>query len=347
MATLSTSAYTLADLAKNMTPEGGIADVAEVLSQRNEILEDMLWMEGNLPTGHMDTVRTTLPTPTWRRLGQGVDPTKTGEAQVTDVVGEQTTYAQIDISLANLNGNSARWRATQNKGYLEGLAQDMAAQLFYANNALNPEKPQGFAPRYASLSTSTSQTANNVITGGGSTASQESSIWLIGWADDTVRGIYPKGSQAGLQNRDLGEQAAFDANSKRFQAYITQYVWKAGLSVKDWRYIVRIPNIDTSSNAGGLKSTTPPDLVDLVDQAIARIPNLSNCRPALYMNRTVKRYFNKQRNRGVQTSSTVNLTTIRDVSTDGQRGVIKRFEDYDGIPLRIVDQILNTEAVVS
>ena len=162
-----------------------------------------------------------------------------------------------------------------------------------------------------------------------------------------MRGIFPKGSKAGLQDTDEGEDWAFDANNKRYKAYITHYVWKAGLSVKDWRYIVRIANIDTSTNAGGLRSSTPPDLVDLVDQAIAKIPNLGACRPALYMNRTVKRHFNKQRNRGAQASSTVNLTTIRDTSTDDQRGVIKRFDNYDGIPLRIVDQILNTESVVS
>jgi hypothetical protein len=236
---------------------------------------------------------------------------------------------------------------SQNKGFLEGMAQDMAAQLLYSNSALAPEKPMGLSPRFASLSAATSQTANNIVNGAGSTSSQQSSIWLVGWGDDKVRGIFPKGSKAGLQDTDEGEDWAFDANNKRYKAYITHYVWKAGLSVKDWRYVVRIANIDTSTNAGGLRSSTPPDLVDLVDQAIARIPNLGACRPALYMNRTVKRHFNKQRNRGAQASSTVNLTTIRDTSTDDQRGVIKRFENYDGIPLRIVDQILNTESVVS
>ena len=343
----TTTAYTLADFAKNLAPDGSIADVAELLSQRNEILEDMLWIEGNLPTGHRDSVCTSLPTPTWRRMNQGVDPTKTTETQVTDTCGMSEAIAIIDKALADLNGNSARWRMSQNKGFLEGMAQDMAAQLLYANSALNPEKPMGFAPRFASLSTGTSQTANNIVNAAGSTSSQQSSIWLVGWGDDKVRGIFPKGSKAGLQDTDEGEEWAFDANNKRYKAYITHYVWKAGLSVKDWRYIVRIANIDTSANAGGLRSSTPPDLVDLVDQAIAKIPNLGACRPALYMNRSVKRQFNKQRNRGAQVSGTVNLTTIRDTSTDDQRGVIKRFDNYDGIPLRIVDQILNTESVVS
>lgn len=342
-----TTAYTLADFAKNLNPDGSIADVAELLSQSNEMLEDMMWIEGNLPTGHRDSVRTTLPTPTWRRINQGVDPTKTTESQVTDAVGMSEALAVIDKDLAILNGNSAAWRLSQNKGFLEGISQDMSAQILYANSSLAPEKPMGFTPRYASLSTATSQTASNIVSGAGATASQQSSIWLVCWGDDTVRGIFPKGSQAGLMDEDMGEDWAFDALNKRYRAYITRYQWKAGLAIKDWRYVVRIANIDTSANAGGLRSTTPPDLVDLVDQALAKIPNLSYGRPALYMNRTVKRQFNKQRNRGAPASSTVNLTTIRDVSTDDKRGVIKRFETYDGIPLRTVDQILNTEAVVS
>ncbi len=346
---LSTTQYTLADWAKNINPDGSIAQVAELLSQYNQIHQDMTYIEGNLPTGHRGSVRTSLPTPTWRRLNQGVDPTKTTEAQVTDTVGMQETYAVVDKALADLNGNTAQWRLSQEKGFMEGMAQDMAAQLFYGNTSLNPEKLMGFTPRYASLSTSTSQTANNTIAAATSpTAASSASIWLIGWGDDKITGIFPKGSKAGLQMDDLGEDAAFDANNKRYQAYITHYVWKAGLHVKDWRYGVRICNIDTTTNAGGLRSSTPPDLVDLVDQAIARIPNLDACKPALYMNRTVRRYFNKQRSYGWPSSSTINTTTINRLNANGQDpSVIKRWDNYDGIPVRIVDQLLNTETTVS
>lgn len=342
-----TTAYTLADYAKNLQPDGSIADVAELLSQMNEILDDMLWIEGNLPTGHQDSVRTGLPSPTWRRLNQGIDPSKTTEAQVTDTCGMSEALAVVDKALADLNGNSAKWRLSMNKGFIEGMSQDMAAQLFYANSNLNPEKPHGLAPRYASLSTGTSQTANNVVTASGSTASQQTSIWLIGWGDDKVRGIFPKGWVAGLKDEDMGEDWAFDANGKRYRALITHYQWKAGVSIKDWRYAVRICNVDTSANAGGLRSSTPPDLVDLLDQAIARIPNLKACRPAIYMNRTAKRHFNRQRAGRPGYGASVNLSVIRDVSEGDQRGVIKRFDDYDGIPVRTVDQLLNTESVVS
>lgn len=57
MATLATQSLTLADWAKRLEPDGKVADVIELLGQTNEVLTDMLWMEGNLPTGHRTTVR--------------------------------------------------------------------------------------------------------------------------------------------------------------------------------------------------------------------------------------------------------------------------------------------------
>ncbi len=52
MATLANGVLTLADWAKRLDPEGKVPVVAELLSQRNQILEDAVFQEGNLPTGH-------------------------------------------------------------------------------------------------------------------------------------------------------------------------------------------------------------------------------------------------------------------------------------------------------
>lgn len=347
MATAQVTTYsTLADWAKLQDPDGTIAQVAELLSQRNEILEDMPFIEGNLPTGHRGSVRTFLPTPTWRRINQGIDPTKTTSSQVTDTCGIQTALAIVDKDLADLNGNSAAWRAQENRGFIEGMAQDMAAQLFYANASTSTEKPMGFAPRYNTLTPATSQTANNVVNGGGG-ASVNTSIWLVGWDSDKVTGIFPKGSLAGLQDNDLGEDWAFDPNNKRYRAYMTEYKWKAGLHVRDWRYVARIANLATTNGTAGFTSSAPVDIVDCVDQAMAKIPFLNSCRPVLYMNRLTKRYFDKQRNYGVNASATVNLTTIRRTDSGADRGVIQHFDNYMGVPIKICDQILSTEATLT
>lgn len=348
MATANVATFTtLADWAKLQDPDGSISMVAELLSQMNEIVGDMPIIEGNLPTGHRGSVRSSLPTPTWRRINQGIDPTKTTSAQVTDTCGMSEALSITDKALADLNGNSAAWRMQEEKGYIEGITQDMAAQIMYSNTAVNPEKIMGFTPRYNTLTTATSQTANNVVNGNSSGSTTSTSIWLIGWDNDKVVGIYPKGSQAGLQIEDLGVDWAFDANSKRYRAYMTHYVWKMGLHVRDWRYVSRVANLETGSGTAGFTSSAPVDIVDCVDQAISKIPNIKACRPVLYMNRKTKRYFDKQRNYGVNASSTVNLTTIRRTDAGNDRGVIQHFDNYLGIPIKIVDQILNTESTIS
>ena len=50
MATLSTANLTLADWAKRSDPDGRVPIVAELLSQSNEILDECVFKEGNLPT---------------------------------------------------------------------------------------------------------------------------------------------------------------------------------------------------------------------------------------------------------------------------------------------------------
>ena len=76
MATLAVTNPTLLDVTKALDPDGSIAAVAEILNETNEVLQDMTMIEGNLATGHRTTVRTGLPAPTWRKLYQGVQPTK-------------------------------------------------------------------------------------------------------------------------------------------------------------------------------------------------------------------------------------------------------------------------------
>jgi hypothetical protein len=57
MAALGSNMLTLKDFAKRIEPNGKVGMIAELLSQTNEILTDMIWQEGNLPTGHRTVVR--------------------------------------------------------------------------------------------------------------------------------------------------------------------------------------------------------------------------------------------------------------------------------------------------
>lgn len=329
MATIGNTALTFADWAKRYD-DGRVAAIIELLGQTNEILDDMRWMEGNLPTGHRTTMRTGLPQGTWRLLNSGVQPAKSTTTQVTDACGMLETYSEIDKALADLNGNTAEFRLSEDKAFLEGLNQQMAKALFYGNQERNPEYITGLAPRFSKLDTSIDKSGSNIVDGGG-TGSTNTSIWLVVWGDSTVHGIFPKGSKAGLHHRDLGEQTLIDANGGRYQGYRTHYKWDAGLSVRDWRYCVRIANIDVTA----IGATTPPDLVSLMVRAIEKIPNLSTGAPVIYANRTVKTWMR------IQELKAANVH-IRPNEIAG-----KKITEFDGIPVRTCDQLLNTEVRVA
>ena len=119
MAVLSTTNPTLADVAKRYDADGKIDTIVELLSETNEVLDDMTFLEGNLPTGHRTTVRSGLPSSTWRKLNYGVQPSKSTTVQITDTTGMLEAYAEVDKALADLNGNTASFRLSEDRAFLE------------------------------------------------------------------------------------------------------------------------------------------------------------------------------------------------------------------------------------
>lgn len=327
MAVKGLTALTLADWGKRIDPNGKVDKIIELLSQTNPILLDMMIMESNSPTGHKTTVRTGLPDATWRLLNYGVPNSKSTTAQVTDTMGMLETYAEIDKSLADLNGNAAEFRLSEDRAFLEAMNQKMAQTLFYGDTSVNPQQFMGLASRYSSKSAGNGQ---NIIDAGG-TGTDNTSIWLVVWGENTVHGIFPKGQKAGLQMQDLGEQTLRDSAGGQYQGYRTHYKWDNGLTLRDWRYVVRIANIDVSD------LSVPASAANIVTQmvkALHRVPNLKMGRAAFYMNRTVAQALDLQSLDKASLALSVK-------ETEGEW-----WTTFRGIPIRETDAILETEARV-
>lgn len=346
MATLGTTALTYADWAKRIE-DGKIAAIVELLSQTNEILLDMLVLEGNLPTGHKTTVRTGLPSGTWRLLNYGVPKAKSTTAQIIDTTGNLEVYAEVDKDIADLNGNTAAFRMSEVRAFLEGLSQQVAATLMYGNVAVNPERFTGFAPRYNTVTAATAATAANVIDMGG-TGSTNTSIWIITWGDNTSHGIFPKGKTTGLQHMDMGEWPVQDANGNLYQAYRDHFKWEIGLSVRDWRYNVRLANIDVTLLNGASAANIINGLIRGVHRLPTTSPSVTNTstsdapsiqgamgRTVIYANRVVQTYLDLQ---------AMNKTNVYLQLGEYNGRVITTFR---GIPIRTVDSLLNTEARIT
>jgi hypothetical protein len=337
--TNSNSNLTLADWAKRTDPDGRVALVAELLSQSNEILEDCVYKEGNLPTGDRVVIRTGLPTAYWRSLNQGIPNSKSSTAQVDEACGMLEARSEVDKDLAMLNGNTAQFRLSEDTAFLEAMNQTQAQTIFYGNPATDPKQFLGLATRY---SLTTAGNGTNIIPGGASSGSLNTSVYLVVWGDNTVYCPFPKGSKAGLLHEDLGEQTVYDGVN-RMQAYATRYQWKSGLVVKDWRYVVRIPNLlvaDVVAGTGTQAASAATQLTKLMMRAMYKIPNLDMGRAAFYMNRTVHSGLAVQSLDRSQAALAVQPAL-------SQFGTARNYLSFQGIPIRRVDCLLNTEAVVS
>lgn len=328
---IASNVVTLADWATRVEPDGKIAQIIEMLGQKNEIIPDMHWEQGNLPTGHRVFQRTGLPTVMARSLNQGITPSKSTTAAVDEATAMLEGFLEIDKDIVELNGEEAAFRMSEADAFIEGMNQGFAQMLMYADPTLTPATFRGFAPRYNKISGGSF--AQNILSGGGS-ASVNCSIWLVCWGPNSVFGIFPKGSQAGLEHRDLGLQVVENVagiGGARMMAYREHWQWKCGLAVADWRYVVRICNIDTTITSNNVAA----DLIGLMSRAIDRLPSLTSGRCAFYMNRTIFSILKIQ------------ALAKSNAALSVEEGLTQIEYKFLGIPLRKSDQLLNTEATIS
>jgi len=346
MAVIGSLALTYSDWAKRMDDGYRVATIIELLSQTNEILDDMIVMEGNLPTGHKTTVRTGLPQATWRLLNAGVPNAKSTTAQITDTCGNLETYSVIDKDIADLNGNTAEFRLSEVRAFLEGMSQQVASTYIYGNQHINPERFTGLAPRYSTINTANSQTANNVLDAGG-TSNTNTSLWITTWGADTMHGIFPKGKITGLQHRDMGEWPVQDANGNTYQAYRDHFKWEIGLTLRDWRYQARIANIDVTQLTG----VSAANLINLIVRGLYRLPTAPAQATAIQTSDTPEVRANQGR---VVIYSNRVIRTYLDLQAMNKTNVLLRLEEFNGkvvttfrgIPIRTCDAILNNELQV-
>ena len=188
---------TLLDLATRLDPEGKIPVIAEMLSQSNDYADDLPWVEANEMTGHQFTFRTSIPAGSWRSYNMGVPYSKSTTAKARVGCGMLEDYSQVDRALAEHSGDREKFRYSEDVAFMEGMSQTIAQTFWYGNAVTNPASFMGLSPFYNTITTSTAQNAANVINAGGS-GSNNTSMWLIGWSSETIFGVYPRGSKAGL-----------------------------------------------------------------------------------------------------------------------------------------------------
>ena len=285
MATIGATNPTLLDQIKRMAPDGSIAKIVEALSERNDILKDAVAIEANMPLSHRTTIREGLPEVGWRMFNQGIAASKSQTIQVDETIGMLEGRSKVDVDLAKLNGNEAAVRASEDMAFIQSMNNTISTALFYESTRANPERIMGLTPRYNLLA---GDNAANIINDlSSSSGSDQYSMWFVTWGEDTCHLIYPKGSQVGLQQKDLGEQLVADSGgTNEYKAYVTNFQWKLGLCVKDWRYCARICNIDASATLAAAAGTTT--IITSMVRAYNAIQDFNSGRTVIYCSRALR-----------------------------------------------------------
>ena len=331
MAVLGNTMIDLIDKYSREDQNGQVVKIIEMLAQVNPVLDDAIMMECNNGTTHIHTVRTGLPAVTWGKLYKGIPQSKSKTAQVEDTTGFVEGLSTVDTRLLDL-GNEGAIRLSEAQSYLESMSQEVATKLFYGNTADDPEEFLGFAPRFNQKS---APNGGQIIDAGG-TGSDNTSIWFVSWGDNQCSMLYPKGTQAGVERKDMGEQRVTDGDGEAYYAKEEKFTWHAGLAVKDWRYVSRIANIDVSDMAAGSVK-----LYDFMRKAYYKLQTrrVPGGKLAIYCNRDVLEALDALATNAGASDSFVRL---KPMEIEG-----KEVMTYRGIPIRETDALINTEAQVA
>ncbi len=349
-ATAATAVYDLISWCKTRDPDFKSAMIAELLNQSNEPINDMVWLEGNLPTGHRITQRTGLPTTYTRQLNQAVQVSRGQAAQIEEGMSIFESWAEYDQDLIDLWADRGGFLYQQSLPFMESMTEAWAKSFIYGDPSVDNTQFMGLAPRYSTKNIANAYNAQNVVDGGG-TGSVNSSIWLVTHAPYALHGFFPKGSMsAGIShfvNEDVVLQGTTGIGGTRLRAHQEQWKMKCGVALWDWRWCGRLCNIDTTN----LKNQTgATDLTEGMIDLLYKIPSIFTPasttgnptssiaipgKQAFYCNRIVRANLHKQ-----MLNKSNNQLSMEDWFGH-------KVMTFAGIPIRNCDQITSTEAQVT
>lgn len=311
---------TLLDIAKS-TGDDGIAGLIE------EVVKFVPEVNGGAARTikgiqFKTTVRTALPTTSFRKANAGGTPSKsTYEQRLFDCFITDTPWLADKAVADSHEDGAAAYIAAEAKGIMLAQMIMLGKQFYYGLDTNNSSLSDalgfpGLNVQYDS--------ANMTVDATGSTANTGSSVYAVTWGEDGCQWLYGNGSNP-LQLTDVKEVVLPDPNNA--SAYITYYhqqllAW-AGMKQGSGRRVARLKNL--TAQAG--KTLTDSLLRDLVQLfPVGYRPD------AMYMSRRSMGQLIKSR-----------TATNPSAFVGAVPGMIL---DYDGIPLIQTDSISNAEAIV-
>lgn len=344
---------TLKDIVERTAPDGGVAKIIEAAEISMPLLRDATFIKCNDGTSHEATIRAGLPELAERRYNQGIKQTKTTTMQVKEQTAMLEDLSVVDAKLAEKSGNVSAYRASERIGKLQAAHIWLGTNFIYGSPALSTDTFMGVAPRYGAKS---AMSGAQIIDAGG-TGSDNTSIYAITWGGAGANFIYPEGTTAGFEMKDmtpngpeLVDAPVTSVDRKKMRGYVDWLGLHMGLTLGDWASGGRIANIDVSDLTKD--GSTGADLYDLltdlkwslktVDASVGvnyETGELVRGNTVLYVNRTIGSFLEKQ----ARNNKNLELQLVDVLGPNGH----KNFQLYfNGWQVKVLDSIVNTEARV-
>ena len=237
--------------------------------------------------------------------------------------------SEVDKKYIDMEDDQALARLEEAESFIEAMGQEFAASVWYGDTGFEPKGIMGLSKRYGSLT----GPANKYIIDCSGTGNNNASIWLVIHSTKDFFGVVPKNSKIGLQHKASGVIDLIDPdNGGTYEGYRDRFQWDVGVCLRDYRQVVRACNIDvTKLPTFGTASDQSAHLLDIVNTMTNRVQNLNSGRAVIYMNRTIKEYWEKQ----------LLMAHYIEKSMDQATGTIST--SYKSIPIHVDDSLLETE----
>jgi len=344
MATLALGTdLSLAEIMRREDPDGTAAQIIDVLSQENHILDYITWIECNNGDYHEDTQAASEPAGVERAYDEGV----TKEAGVTEKIVEPTCMlagiSEVDADKAKRHpGGVDACRLQEAMFFLRGMTKTMVSRLFDGDRGTYPRRINGINQRSDYNALSSSYTFDNAG-GNASATANKTSVYFVQFGAKMVNLIYPRHGEHGddttpIKSQDFGLSIINQSGTSETKKYPAWQQWFScdfGLFIHDPRCIKRIVNISTSNIDGVDDFAWHED--SMIDAYNELEYNGQGC--VIFCNRTVLAQAQKRANEKGNAFFTMD--------TEGEGPFARSVVRFMGIPMERVDQIGNTGAEIS
>ena len=320
---------------------------ARILDRMTPFIKMLPMVPSNNVLSNIATRTDSLPVASTRRWNEGIKATVSKNVPLSDPIALFEDYSEVDKDLWEIQNQPNMWRSDQDMNHIEGLFQLIESQLIYGNIGTLPGSINGFATRFNNLESypnGDSTWAVNVWNGGSTTAGSVTSAWMIEFGDDSVYGIYPSNTPAGLSLEDLGQYTkqlgsgttGSTGANYMYEVLGTLLTWYVGIQISDERCVQRIANI----NPVALGANNFDENIFI--QAKNWLPRAGEAPgTVILVNRALKTQIDI---RAVSQKLNTYFTPPSDNSMDVFGKAVTKFQN---IPIYVAEKILSTETVLT